>query len=335
MSHSYLTTLHAVALALELAAERGMPYPDELLANSGIDARQLKYPDMRITVAQERQVFLNATASYPDLGLEIGSRMHVTSYGMLGYTLLSAATLGDALRIAFTYPALLGTLFELSLKVDGDTAWIEARGYRESEALEVFNTEFCLTSLTLICGDLLGRSLAVRAAHFRHTQPSYGACYAATFGCPTHFNSAENAFGFDASLLTQRLPLADAVTHRDMLERIDRLNLEFVQRQDLITRTRAVIAKALPGSLGLNDLAQSLGCSSRSLRRRLQEAGTHYQALLDEIRYAHARTLLHQERLPISHVAEVMGYSETASFRHAFRRWSGMNPRTFRHPRVG
>lgn len=335
MSHSHLTTLHAVALALELATERGIQDPASLLANSGIQPKQLRHPDMRITVAQERQVFLNATASYADLGLEIGSRMHVTSYGLLGYTLLSAATLGDALRIAFAYPALLGTLFELNLKADGDTAWIEARDYRESEALEVFNTEFCLASLKLICGDLLGCTLTLRAAHFRHTQPSYGARYEDTFGCPTHFGAAENAFEFDASFLAQRLPLADTVTHRDMQARIERLNLEFVQRQDLITRTRAIIAAALPGSLGLNDLAQSLGCSSRSLRRRLQEAGTHYQALLDEIRYAHARALLHQERLPISHVAEVMGYSETASFRHAFRRWSGMNPRTFRHPRVG
>ncbi|WP_462382980.1 AraC family transcriptional regulator [Pseudomonas sp. Marseille-QA0892] len=335
MSHSHLTTLHAVALGLELASERGMPNPDLLLANSGIQPTQLRYPDMRITVAQERQVFLNATARYPDLGLDIGSRMHVTSYGLLGYTLLSAATLGDALRIAFAYPALLGTLFELRLRVDGDTGWIEARGYRESEMLEVFNTEFCLTSLKLICGDLLSRAVTLRAAHFRHTQPAYGARYADTFGCPTRFSTAENAFGFDASLLAERLPLADAVTHRDMLERIDRLNLEFVQRQDLITRARGIISATLPGALGLKDLAQALGCSSRSLRRRFQEAGTHYQALLDEVRYEQARALLHQEHLPISHVAEVMGYSETASFRHAFRRWSGMSPRHFRYPRAG
>jgi len=48
------------------------------------------------------------------------------------------------------------------------------------------------------------------------------------------------------------------------------------------------------------------------------------------LRFARARDLLAQERLPIYRIAEAMGFSETASFRHAFRRWSGQSPRGYR-----
>ena len=45
-----------------------------------------------------------------------------------------------------------------------------------------------------------------------------------------------------------------------------------------------------------------------------------------------ARRLLGEQRLPIARIAEALGYSETASFRHAFQRWSGTSPSRYRRP---
>ncbi|WP_443690276.1 helix-turn-helix domain-containing protein, partial [Pseudomonas sp.] len=52
--------------------------------------------------------------------------------------------------------------------------------------------------------------------------------------------------------------------------------------------------------------------------------------LLDELRFERAKHLLHEARLPIHRIAEELGFSETASFRHAFLRWSGVAPSHFR-----
>jgi AraC-like DNA-binding protein len=38
--------------------------------------------------------------------------------------------------------------------------------------------------------------------------------------------------------------------------------------------------------------------------------------------------------LPIYRIAETLGFSETASFRHAFVRWSGVAPSQFRAARL-
>ncbi|SDH31742.1 AraC-type DNA-binding protein [Pseudomonas flavescens] len=332
MLHSHLTTLHAVVLALDTLCQNGDCNAHELLAGSGIAAADLQRPEMRISIAQERQVFRNATGWRQDLGLLLGRRMHVSSYGLLGFSLLSAPTLGEALAVAFSFPALLGTLFDLRLHRDGSRAWIEASHYRDTAELETFNTEFCLASLKLICDDLLGRPLPLEAARFSHRAPRYQRQYRRDFACAVRFNAADNAIVFDSQWLDRRLPLADPVTHRDTLERCRQLNREFISHQALISRVRQLLASQLPMAPGLDGLARQLRCSSRTLRRQLQEVGSSYQTLLDELRFEQARQLLDQERLPVARIAEALGYSETASFRHAFQRWSGVSPSRYRRP---
>ncbi|MBM7063418.1 AraC family transcriptional regulator [Pseudomonas sp. UL073] len=330
MLHSRLTTLNGVSLILKTLSQCGEPDAERLLAGSGIALTDLQRADLRISTAQETQVCANALAVRRDLGLLLGRHMHVSSYGLLGYTLLSAATLGDALRLALDYPALLGTYFELSLQVDGATVWLQAEGYRDVAALEVFNLEYCLASMKLVCDDLLGQPLPLHGVRFRHAAPDYQAEYAASFPCARQFGAAHNAFGFAAAWLDQPLPLADPVTHRDMRERCRQLNGEFVSRQAWVTRARQLLAAQLPAAPGLEALARQMRCSPRTLRRHLHDAGSSYQALLDELRYARARHLLEEEHLPIQRIAEAMGYSETAAFRHAFQRWSGVSPSRFR-----
>ena len=165
MLHASLTTLHVVSLILQRFADQPELQP-QLLAGSGIGAADLDNADARITRVQELQVCANALALRADLGLELGRSLHVSSYGLLGYAALSAATFGDAWRLLLQYPALLGTYFRLDLQVEGEQAWISASGYHHAEALEVFNVEMCLASLKLIGDELLRQPLPLSGAEF-------------------------------------------------------------------------------------------------------------------------------------------------------------------------
>ncbi|WDU62333.1 AraC family transcriptional regulator [Pseudomonas poae] len=329
MLHSHLTTLNAVSLVLGTFKERGLP-SDALLAGSGICPADLSRADTRITTNQEMRVCANAVALQRDIGLELGRRMHVSSYGMLGYALLTSATFGDALRLALRYPALLGTLFELSLVEDGERIWFSASDYRENPTLETFNVEFCLVSLKVICDDLLGHPLPLLGARFEYAAPDYQAHYRERFDCPLQFQATANAFAFDPRWLDQPLPLADAITHRAMAERCRKQNLEFTGRQAWLGRIRQLLASQLQAAPGLEGLAQQMNCSARTLRRHLHAQGCSYQDLLDELRFERAKQLLGEDEWPIHRIAEALGFSETASFRHAFVRWSGVAPSQFR-----
>ncbi|VVN75437.1 AraC family transcriptional regulator [Pseudomonas fluorescens] len=329
MLHSHLTTLNAVSLVLRTFKDEGLS-SEALLAGSGISAADLSRADTRITTNQEMQVCANAVALKRDIGLELGRRMHVSSYGMLGYALLTSATLGDALRLALRYPALLGTLFELSLEEDGERIWLTAGDYRENPALALFNIEFCLVSMKVICDDLLGQPLPLLGARFEYPAPDYQMRYTERFDCPLQFDAATNAFAFDKRWLDQPLPLADAITHQAMAERCRKQNIEFTGRQAWLGRIRKLLAAQLNAAPGLEGLAEQMNCSARTLRRHLKVLGCSYQELLDELRFERAKQMLCEDQLPIYQIAEALGFSETASFRHAFVRWSGVAPSQFR-----
>ncbi|AUZ48902.1 AraC family transcriptional regulator [Pseudomonas orientalis] len=329
MLHSHLTTLNAVSLILDTFKAEGVP-TETLLAGSGIDSTDLNRADTRITTHQEMRVCANAVALQRDIGLELGRRMHVSAYGMLGYALLTSATFGDALRLALRYPALLGTLFELSLEEDEQRIWFSASDYREDSALTVFNVEFCLVSLKVICNDLLGQPLPLLGARLAYSAPDYRARYAEQFDCPLQFDATTHAFAFDRRWLDHPLPLADAITHCAMVERCRKQNAEFTGRQAWLGRVRQVLAARLNAAPGLEGLAEQMNCSARTLRRHLHDLGCGYQELLDELRFERAKQLLGEDQLPIHRIAEQLGFSETASFRHAFVRWSGVAPSQFR-----
>lgn len=329
---TWLNSLHMSTLTVACLGERGIDAAS-LLEGSGITEDDLRALQRLINPGQEQQVFANALrlADTPALGLELGQRTRISAYGLLGYALLSAPTLGEALRIGLGYPVLLGTYFHLRLVEEGDLAWLLASGYGEREALKPFNTELCLGSLRVICADLLGQPLPVAALELDYPEPPGAApLYRQAFDRAPRFGRARSGFGFPREWLERPLPLADPVTHREMLEQCRRQNAEFATRRAWLERVREQLAQRLASPPGLEELARAMNCSARSLRRHLAQQQTSYQQLLDDLRFARAKELLQQGELPIYRIAEELGFSETASLRHAFQRWSGQPPSQFR-----
>ncbi len=177
---------------------------------------------------------------------------------------------------------------------------------------------------------MLGHPLPLLGARFEHPAPDYQAHYTERFDCPLQFDAVSNAFAFDKHWLEQPLPLADAITHQAMAERCRKQNTEFTGRQAWLGRIRQLLAAQLNAAPGLEGLAEQMNCSARTLRRHLKDLGCSYQELLDELRFEQAKRMLCEDQLPIYRIAEALGFSETASFRHAFVRWSGVAPSQFR-----
>lgn len=82
----------------------------------------------------------------------------------------------------------------------------------------------------------------------------------------------------------------------------------------------------LANPLTLNELSERLELTERTCKRRLQEAGTHYQQLLADMRLIQASFWLSRRMYNVSQVAELLGYSSVANFSKAFKKWSGFSP---------
>jgi AraC-like DNA-binding protein len=92
---------------------------------------------------------------------------------------------------------------------------------------------------------------------------------------------------------------------------------------------------ASPGHLpGIEETAERLHVSSRTLRRRLDREGTTFRRLVDEVRRRLAEDLLTAGELSVEQIAHRLGYGATPAFSAAFTRWTGVSPREYRRGRV-
>ncbi len=97
--------------------------------------------------------------------------------------------------------------------------------------------------------------------------------------------------------------------------------------------TEQVLRMLLEGDLSrmrADGVAESLGISGTTLRRRLRADHTSYQFLLDRARQYRCERLLAERRLPGKCLADALGYNEVNSFYRAFRRWTGQGFAAYR-----
>ena len=78
------------------------------------------------------------------------------------------------------------------------------------------------------------------------------------------------------------------------------------------------------------ELTGLLYMSARTLRRRLEREGTSYQRIKDNARRDVAISLLSQEGLTVSEVAERVGFSDPSAFHRSFKKWTGQSPGSYR-----
>jgi len=78
-------------------------------------------------------------------------------------------------------------------------------------------------------------------------------------------------------------------------------------------------------------VAKRLQISVRTLDRRLEEAETSWQEMIDELRLQLAIEYLSDLDTTVARVAEKLGFSEVRAFQRKFKAWTGLTPSGYRH----
>ena len=87
------------------------------------------------------------------------------------------------------------------------------------------------------------------------------------------------------------------------------------------------VEKLLPhGKAQRRTVAKALVMSTRTLSRRLAVQDTTYEEVVDQLRCSLALQYLKDPGMSLSQIAWQLGYEQSSSFNHAFRRWTGRSP---------
>lgn len=96
-------------------------------------------------------------------------------------------------------------------------------------------------------------------------------------------------------------------------------------------RVRSALTELLPGGAGtIEDVAQKLGVSRRTLQRRLAAEKTTFQKQLNGTREMLATHYIRNTNMSTNDMAYLLGYTELNSFLRAFVVWKGMSITEYR-----
>ena len=151
------------------------------------------------------------------------------------------------------------------------------------------------------------------------------------FGCEVVCGASRNAIVFKAA--DAELPFV--TRNAELLGMLAPQFEEELKREsegaNLVERVRLAVQQKLTGRRPtIEDIADALHISSRTLQRRLQEEGFNFQKVLEEARHQLARHYLNNSVLELNEAAYLLGYEDSNSFVRAFRTWEGVPPARWR-----
>ncbi|MEL0028068.1 MAG: AraC family transcriptional regulator [Perlucidibaca sp.] len=276
---------------------------------------------------------LSQQLGQPDLGLRLGRSARLSHLGLLGYVLQSCGTLGAALERIQRYERLVNDINRLhwSPPEPGPAACVVLRWGMERGRPGALVDECAIATLLQVTRQISGLHDAAVAVDFVNPAPDDLAPYTGFFGITPRFGCDQTRISFPAVLL--QLPLQHPDPHLlGLLEKqVDELLHQLPAEADIVQRVRRQLAQRLRGqAVSQADIATDLHVSERTLHRRLQEAGTNFRELRESTRRHLAEEYLRDQRLTLSEVASLLGYSEQSAFTRSFRRWTGQGPKAWR-----
>lgn len=313
----------------------GIPFDDlgaELGTGSGKSTRGLAAPTQQLQLVQVRRLWQRAAAASGDplLGLRVGAGLPLQAMNVLALVVMHSATLRDALGCCVRYQQLVSNSGRFRLVA-------VAGGLRM-----VYTVTPCAVPMhpaqvdSLFAGFLTMLYRCVPdnqrpvLVGLPGTSPALQAAYSQHLGCPVVLGGLRIFMQFDDAVLDAAWPAADPSLLRLLLGRADAMRQAQGQTDALVEQVLAAAAAEGYAQARCEAVAMSLDLSVRTLQRRLTACGTSFRQVVEAGRMGEAVSLLADASVPLSTLAERLGYAEPSAFSHAVRAHFGVSPRELR-----
>ena len=265
----------------------------------------------------------------PSIGLLLGTETKTERFHPVGLAALSTENFGLAIDQMARYKQL--TCPEEILEEKDSEEWsIQFRWLLADEVEPPVLIECCFAWVLSTARHGTGTRLSPLRVEF--VQPrAHVKTIERHFGCLVVGGAPRNAIVFRAAdakrpFVTRNAELLGMLAPQ-FEEELKRENAD----ENFAERVRIAIQQKLTGRRPtIEDIADALHVSSRTLQRRLQEEGSSFQRVLDDARHQLARHYLNNSVLELNEAAYLLGYEDGNSFVRAFRTWEGIPPARWR-----
>ena len=320
--------VEAVLESLREKGVDGLP----LLERCGIAQALLSLPEARITAAHYTALLrLTAETLDDEFFGQDSRRMKVGSFSLMCHSVVYCRRLDQAVERALAFFNLMLDDIQGSLQRDGDFMRLVLTEKDTSRPARILGQEALLMFTHKLACWLVNRRIPTLSAAFRFPEPEQGREYRVMF-CP------DLAFGQDKTVLTFErhyfeLPVVRGEgSLKDFLRRApENLLVQYKDSQSLASRIRKRLRHLPPPDWpSFEVMAEDMGSSPSTLRRRLEGEGQSYQMIKDQLRRDMAINLLDDPTRSVMDIATELGFAEPSAFHRAFKKWTGARPGEYR-----
>ncbi len=307
---------------------------DRLIARFGLPADVEKQNDVEVSIWARIEIFAAAERELrdPNVGIHLALRLPRGRYGVTEYSTLSAPTFREACQKFSRYAVLLNShaLYHLGESNGEAVITHRVKGVPSGPGRHV--NEFSIVALQNFGRQIVGQNWSLISAWFIHPAPDDSSELSNVLGTrDLRFGCVENGMRFDARLLDLRAVTSDPALLQILEKSAEEALSAAPPAQDFVGQVRPLIRQTLQATgVQIDEVARVMKVSSRTLQRRLAEHGVTFQQLVDDVRSQLAQSHLRDPDRTLADVAYLLGYSDTANFLRAFKRWTGKTPGEFR-----
>jgi len=324
-------------MALLTVASTWMNAVLDRMAREGLDRAQLTADirgiedgriatTTRIEIQLSRLIWQRAAQMTDDplLGLKVGSQLPTQAGNVVSVIRAHSPTFGDFVQSLLRYQSLLseGSRW-LPPKPIASGMRLTYRPAASVISLEPLQIDAAVASLVAYGP----RALCVRLTGRGNQDP---AGFTTVLGCPVTLGAQHAGVDYGHAAWAQPTPGADPALLSLNMAYAESLLAARRTMDALCGSVRAAIERLGPQHATIDSVARHVGCSPRTLQRRLAAAGSSFKAIFDSHRMEEAHILLSKSGASVAQISERLGYSEASAFSRAVTAWWGASPRQLR-----
>lgn len=302
--------------------------PKELFSNAGIDPALRMDPNARVSADKLDQLIWTAKLESHDdaFAFHLVERVHPSYYGVMGYAWLASETLRKAFELLCRYQRLLSDDGLVHLEDTGKQLKVELEWLPQIERDPALRERIRLSNAVRLCRMTCGSSFKPDQVFFMQEEPARPAAYYEYFRCELEFGAGSSSILIDAETADRVLPGYNPqlllLFEKQIIDHLAKLN-----KDDIVGQTKSVIFDQLPfGQVAIDQIADKLFLSERTLRRRLKEAGSSFKEILAKTRRELGERYIQDSSLSLTEIAFMLGFSDSSSLSRAYKNWTGKTP---------
>ncbi|MFL0805787.1 MAG: AraC family transcriptional regulator [Oceanobacter sp.] len=333
-------SMHFACCIADSARRNGVD-ADALIQQAGIDPAlcqrhycDTRQPDQHLRISSEQFAALLLgywmMADDEFLGMTASGSKHGT-FALMARQAVTLKDLGAVYRHLSRFYRLFTDAFALRLEENGTEARLIMEMHQPELDPDHMFADFFLLLWHRFPGWLIGRFTPLRAVHLTIPKPAHAQEYALIFPGPVLYEQKELALVFDAELL--REPVVQ--TQETLGVHLDNAPHVWVSKPNIFPHYTRRVKNYLDncsdlGAADMESAAAQLHVTSRTLRRKLTQEKTSFQALKDKARQDLAIKYLNQPDMTLAQISQQLGFSDPAAFSRAFKQWMGVAPSHYR-----